>query len=158
MVYRHINLGLVIIGIIGFAVSSFYLIYSNLSGGFFLSLFFAVLFIEAYILRIQDNHVRRERKHHPQHMQPEYFPLSSGFMLTSIVGFVLSLTAIAPFFLAWGVTFALIFALMFISSVIDMTKGPLIGHPKEELYMAELAIHDKTRRHKLRHHEHKVTS
>lgn len=145
MVFHKINVALIIIGIVGFILSSFYLLYSSLSAGFFLSLFFMILFIEAFILRVQHNHIRNERKKNLHHV--EYFPLSSNFMLTSIIGFLGSLFVVLPLSLSWGVTFALVFFLMFISSMISMTKGPLCKN--QEIFMAELAIHDKKRKVKV---------
>jgi hypothetical protein len=52
-------------------------------------------------------------------------PLSSGYMLASILGFLISVIAIVPFSLQWGVTLALIFGMMFIASVISMTYAPI---------------------------------
>ena len=51
-------------------------------------------------------------------------PLSSAFMLTSIVGFLTSAFYILPNSATWGFTFVLFFTLMFVSSVISMTYAP----------------------------------
>lgn len=61
-------------------------------------------------------------------------PLSAGFMLTSIIGFMLSILIIYPRWPTWGFTFTLIFTLMFISSVISMTYSEAESH---------LAIHKR---------------
>ena len=52
-------------------------------------------------------------------------PLSSGYMLASMLGFIISLIAIVPISLKWGVTLALIFGLMFVASIISMTYAPI---------------------------------
>jgi len=48
-------------------------------------------------------------------------PLSSGFFLTSIIGFFVSVFAIYPASPTWGFTFLLMFIFMFIASMISMT-------------------------------------
>ena len=50
--------------------------------------------------------------------------LSSGYMLTSIVGFLISAFYILPTSYKWGFTFVLFFALMFVASLISMTYAP----------------------------------
>ena len=52
-------------------------------------------------------------------------PLNNRFMLTSILGFLISTVWVLPNNPTWGVAFALVFALMFISSIISMTHGPV---------------------------------
>ena len=51
-------------------------------------------------------------------------PLSGGFMLTSIVGFLISAFYVLPQSAKWGFTFVLFFALMFVASLISMTYSP----------------------------------
>ena len=51
-------------------------------------------------------------------------PLSGGFMLTSLVGFIISLFYIFPNSYNWGFTFVLFFTLMFIASLVSMTYAP----------------------------------
>ena len=51
-------------------------------------------------------------------------PLSGGFMLTSIVGFIVSFFYILPESRNWGFTFVLFFTLMFVASTISMTYAP----------------------------------
>ena len=51
-------------------------------------------------------------------------PLSGAFMLTSIVGFLISTFYILPSSQTWGFTFMLFFVLMFVASVISMTYAP----------------------------------
>ncbi|MGV8168536.1 MAG: MFS transporter [Candidatus Nanoarchaeia archaeon] len=65
-----------------------------------------------------------------------YAPLSSGFMVTSIIGFLVSIWLIMDWSQSWGFTFALFFAMMFIASMISMTKAEPIPE-----HMEELAIH-----------------
>ena len=51
-------------------------------------------------------------------------PLSGGYMITSIVGFLISAFYILPNSSKWGFTFVLFFTLMFIASMISMTYAP----------------------------------
>ena len=51
-------------------------------------------------------------------------PLSAGYMLTSIVGFLISAFYVMPKSNTWGFTFVLFFTLMFIASLISMTYAP----------------------------------
>ena len=55
-------------------------------------------------------------------------PLSGGYMITSIVGFLISATIIPnskiPNAETWSFTFVLFFVLMFIASLISMTYAP----------------------------------
>ena len=51
-------------------------------------------------------------------------PLSGGFMITSLVGFMISLFYIFPTSYKWGFTFVLFFTLMFVASLISMTYAP----------------------------------
>ncbi|HLC50446.1 MAG TPA: hypothetical protein VJI97_03380 [Candidatus Nanoarchaeia archaeon] len=51
-------------------------------------------------------------------------PLSSAFMLTSIVGALVSAFYIFPGSRKWGFTFILFFTLMFVASLISMTYAP----------------------------------
>jgi len=48
-------------------------------------------------------------------------PLSGGFMVTSIVGFLISIIYVYPISHPWGFTFTVFFALMFVSAMISMT-------------------------------------
>ena len=51
-------------------------------------------------------------------------PLSGGYMITSIVGFLISAFHILPKSRTWGFTFVLFFTLMFIAAMISMTYAP----------------------------------
>ena len=51
-------------------------------------------------------------------------PLSSSFMLTSIIGFIVAWQWVLPRNSTWGLTFLIFFVLMFISSIISMTYLP----------------------------------
>ena len=51
-------------------------------------------------------------------------PLSGGYMITSIVGFLISAFYVLPISYKWGFTFVLFFSLMFIASLISMTYAP----------------------------------
>jgi formate hydrogenlyase subunit 3/multisubunit Na+/H+ antiporter MnhD subunit len=51
-------------------------------------------------------------------------PLTGGFMITSIVGFLISAVYVYPNSKTWGFTFAIFFTLMFVASMISMTYAP----------------------------------
>lgn len=52
-------------------------------------------------------------------------PLSKGFFLTSIFGFLIAVMFITQFSLAWGTIIAIICGVMFLASVISITKAPI---------------------------------
>lgn len=56
-------------------------------------------------------------------IKDEWAPLSAGFMLTSILGFFISIWLIMGLSTTWGFTFTLFFVIMFIASLISMTKA-----------------------------------
>ena len=63
-------------------------------------------------------------------------PLKGGYMITSIVGFMVSAVYVFPRSQAWGFTFTIFFMLMFVASLISMTYGPdeamlHAGHERE---------------------------
>ena len=51
-------------------------------------------------------------------------PLTSTFMLASMLGFILSVFVVWPLSLSWGFAFAFLFALFFIASVYNFTHAP----------------------------------
>jgi len=51
-------------------------------------------------------------------------PLSGGYMITSIVGIMISAFYILPNSITWGFTFVLFFTLMLIAALISMTYAP----------------------------------
>ena len=51
----------------------------------------------------------------------EVAPLSKGFLITSMVGFLVSAVFIYPKDPPWGFTFSLVFMIMFISAMISTT-------------------------------------
>lgn len=59
-------------------------------------------------------------------------PLSSSFMLTSIVGFLISVFYVPSldyqFSLSYSIAFAIVFAGMFIASLLSMTYSPFSDH------------------------------
>ena len=73
-----------------------------------------------------------------------YAHLSAGFMLTSIIGFFISLLFVSKLSMTWGFTFMLFFVIMFIASIISMTKAPFT----DKDYQEELGIHNKVSRKK----------
>ena len=54
-------------------------------------------------------------------------PLKGSFMLTAILGLLISLYWVYPQNSNYGVTFVIIFGAMFIASMISMTKAPIIN-------------------------------
>ena len=52
-------------------------------------------------------------------------PLSNVFMMTSMLGFIISAWFIIPASKSWGFALVIIFLLMFIASVISMSKAPV---------------------------------
>ena len=58
------------------------------------------------------------------HKELNIAPLSGGYMITSIVGFIISAFYILPNSRKWGFTFVLFFTLMFVASLISMTYAP----------------------------------
>ena len=58
------------------------------------------------------------------HKEFNIAPLSGGYMITSIVGFLISAFYILPNSATWGFTFVLFFTLMFVASLISMTYSP----------------------------------
>ncbi len=63
-------------------------------------------------------------------------PLKGGYMITSIIGVIISAIYVFPRSYTWGLTFTIFFTLMFVASMISMTYGPdaamyHIGHKKE---------------------------
>jgi len=63
-------------------------------------------------------------------------PLKGGYMITSIVGFIISAMYVFPRSERWGFTFVLFFTLMFVASMISMTYGPdeamyHVGHKRK---------------------------
>ena len=66
-------------------------------------------------------------------------PLSSGFMLTSIIGFFVAVFFVWKMSETWGFLFALFFIIMFIASIINMSQL----EAADKYDMQELAIHEK---------------
>ena len=58
------------------------------------------------------------------HKEFNIAPLSGGYMITSILGFIISAFYVLPNSRTWGFTFVLFFILMFIASLISMTYAP----------------------------------
>jgi len=63
-------------------------------------------------------------------------PLKGGYMITSILGFIISAMYVFPRSERWGFTFVIFFTLMFVASMISMTYGPdeamyHIGHKRQ---------------------------
>lgn len=71
-------------------------------------------------------------------------PLSKRFMVASIIGILVSTMWLPQYSPTWSVTLGVIFFIMFIASIISMTKAPI----EEELALDEGSVrmtksHDK---------------
>jgi hypothetical protein len=55
----------------------------------------------------------------------QFAPLKGSFMIISILGFAISAVAIYDRFPTWGAAFCVVFALMFIASIVSMTYAPI---------------------------------
>ena len=53
-------------------------------------------------------------------------PLKGSFMITAMLGVLISAFWVFPQSFNYGITFIIIFTIMFIASLISMTKGPAI--------------------------------
>lgn len=60
-------------------------------------------------------------------MAKGFDPLSSSFMVISMMGFIMTAvyTNSGKLAVSWGFSFLMIFSIMFIASVISMTKAPV---------------------------------
>ncbi len=54
-----------------------------------------------------------------------FAPLKGSFMVSAMLGFLISAYWVYPQSLNYGMAFMLIFAVMFIASLISMTKAPV---------------------------------
>ncbi|MFH1174060.1 MAG: hypothetical protein V1725_02950 [archaeon] len=75
-------------------------------------------------------------------------PLSSSFMMVSLIGFVISAFMLDTF-PTWAFTLMFFFVLMFISSIVSMNHAKIGVHD----HLEELAVHDKP--HGLGYHKKK---
>ena len=53
-------------------------------------------------------------------------PLKGSFMAFSMIGFFISIYLIYPRSMNWGISFMLLFAIMFIASLVSMTRAPVV--------------------------------
>jgi len=71
--------------------------------------------------------------------KPSFVPLTSSFMLTSIIGVMVSAMFVMKLSVTWGFTFTVFFVIMFIASIVSMSNMDA-----EIRYgWDELAIHEK---------------
>ena len=54
-------------------------------------------------------------------------PLKGSFMATAMMGFFISAYYVYPQIFNYGVAFMFVFTLMFIASIISMTKAPMVS-------------------------------
>ncbi|MAG38927.1 hypothetical protein CMO90_02455 [Candidatus Woesearchaeota archaeon] len=72
-------------------------------------------------------------------------PLHSSLMLISMFGFIMSAFFLTqPVLATWAFAFLIVFVLIFISTIISMSKLPIHGEDS----LSDLAIHKKKRRKK----------
>ena len=57
-------------------------------------------------------------------------PLKGSFMVLSIVGFLVTTYLVYPRSSNFGVTFMIVFAAMFVASLVSMTKAPVSEKPE----------------------------
>ena len=57
-------------------------------------------------------------------------PLKSSFMASAILGFLISAYYVFPQSYNYGVSFMIVFAAMFVASLISMTKAPIMKEEK----------------------------
>ena len=62
----------------------------------------------------------------------EYYPFSYGYILTSIIGFLISAVYVAGIDKTWGFTFSIFFAVMFIASMVSLNKITAEIHVKKD--------------------------
>lgn len=65
---------------------------------------------------------------------PKVAPLNSAFMITAILGFLISVIYVRKLSLTWAVAFAIVFFVMIIAALISMMQAPVRGQlmPKLE--------------------------
>ncbi len=83
---------------------------------------------------------------------PKFAPLSAGFMVTAMLGFLLTVLFVYPASASWGFAFALIFVLMFVASFISMGNAP-VNDPD---FYKELSVHNIAARKRAREKEQKI--
>ncbi len=79
--------------------------------------------------------------------RPGFVPLTSGFMLTSIIGFMVSALFVMKLSATWGFTFAVFFVIMFVASVVSMSHM----EAESRYGWEELAIHEQHKRNRKKH-------
>lgn len=67
-----------------------------------------------------------------------YVYLNNAFVATSIIGFLVSWLYVMPISMPWGTSFAIVFVIMFIASVISMTKADVYTNKIDEKAAQEL--------------------
>lgn len=69
---------------------------------------------------------------------PKFAPLSAGFMVASMLGFLLTILFVYPASTSWGFAFAIVFVLMFVASFISMGNAPV----NDREFYRELSVHN----------------
>jgi hypothetical protein len=77
-------------------------------------------------------------------------PLSSGFMATSIIGFFVSIWFVMDYSEPWGFTFMVFFIMLFIASIVSMTRAlPIPEHMDELAIHRQKEVHEKKKKRKI---------
>ncbi len=66
----------------------------------------------------------------PEKMRWHAVPLKSSFMVTAMLGFLISAYWVYPQNMTWGIAFLIVFAVMFVASLISMSKAPIVFQDK----------------------------
>ena len=74
----------------------------------------------------------------------KYAQLPTGFMLMSIIGFFISIFAVYPVSKSYGFAFTLVFVIMFVSSIISMTRAEV--ETRDLLYLHGMPEHAERHR------------
>lgn len=89
---------------------------------------------EVIVMVKKKNTTKRSAVESKHNVQPEKWhavPLKGSFMVTAILGFVISAYWVYPQHYNYGVAFMLVFGAMFIASIVSMTKAPLLPSEKK---------------------------
>lgn len=68
---------------------------------------------------------RKSAKAKSQQLKWRASPLKGSFMVLSIIGFLVTAYIVYPLSFNYGLTFMIIFAAMFVASLISMSKAPI---------------------------------
>ncbi|MBN1645998.1 hypothetical protein JW868_03075 [Candidatus Woesearchaeota archaeon] len=106
------------------------------------TIFFIFMFIEGFMNHTKNSELKKEDEQNS--LTYSVAPLNNTFTVTVILGFLISIFWIAPQWSeAWGAAFAIVFLMMFIASMISMTRAPVGWNRAHQVHLDELAVHHK---------------